>query len=90
MKTHHNYVFHSDFMIYFLFTMLFKLVISSVSKSANALCQPSVRIGTPSFLKFLAIQDHAENLEEQLWMQGREGVSVISHRSVTSSDFINK
>ena len=60
-----------------------------MSKVANAFCQPSVRIETPSFLKLLAIQDHAENLEE-LWMQWREGVSVISHRSVTSSDFINK
>ena len=61
-----------------------------MSKVANAFRQPSVRIETPSFLKFLAIEDHAENLEEQLWMQGREGVSVISHTSVTSSDFINK
>ena len=60
-----------------------------MSKVADAFCQPSVRIETPSFLKLLAIQDHAENLEEQLWMQGREGVSVISHRSVTDSDFIN-
>ena len=61
-----------------------------MSKVADAFCQLSVRIETASFLKLLAIQDHAENLEEQLWMQGREGVSVISHRSVTNSDYINK
>ena len=61
-----------------------------MSKVADAFCQPSVRIETASFLKLLAIQDHAENLEEKLWMQGREGVSVISHRSVTNSDYINK
>ena len=36
--------------------------------------------------KLLAIQDHAQNLEEQLWMGGRREVSVISHRPVTSSD----
>ena len=30
---------------------------------------------------------HAQNLEEQLWMEGRESVGVISHRCVTSSDF---
>ena len=34
----------------------------------------------------LAIQDHAQNLEEQLWMEGRRKVSITSHRSVTSSD----
>ena len=61
-----------------------------MSKVADTFCRPSVHIETHSFFKFLAIQGHAENLEEQLWMQGREGVSVISHRSVTSSDFINK
>ena len=32
------------------------------------------------------VQDHAQNLEEQLWMGGRREVSVISHRPVTSSD----
>ena len=37
-----------------------------MSKVANAFHQRSVHIETPSFLKFLAIQDHAENLEEQL------------------------
>ena len=57
MKTHHNYVFNSDFMIYFLFTMLFKLVTSSMSKLADAFHQLSVRIETPSFLKLLAIQE---------------------------------
>ena len=31
--------------------------------------------------KLLAIQDQAQNLEEQLWMGGRREVSVISHRS---------
>ena len=36
--------------------------------------------------KLLMIQDHAQNLEEQLWMGGRREVSVISHRPVTSSD----
>ena len=34
----------------------------------------------------LAIQDHAQNLEEQLWMEGRRKVSITLHRSVTSSD----
>ena len=34
----------------------------------------------------LAIQDHAEKFEEQLWMEGRRKVSITSHRSVTSSD----
>ena len=52
-----------------------------MSKVADAFCQPSVRIETPSFLKFLAIKDHAENLEEQLWMQGREeGECYISQK----------
>ena len=37
--------------------------------------------------KSLAIQDHAQNLEEQLWMGGRREVSIISHRPVTSSGF---
>ena len=60
-----------------------------MSKVADTFRWPSMRIETPSFLKLLAIQDHAENLEEQLWMQGREGVSLISHRSVSTSDFIN-
>ena len=36
--------------------------------------------------KLLAIQEHAQNLEEQLWMEGRREVSIILHRSVTSSD----
>ena len=30
MKTHHNYVFIQIFMIYFWFTMLFKLVATSL------------------------------------------------------------
>ena len=34
----------------------------------------------------LAIQDHTQNLEEQLWMGGRREVSIISHRPVTRSD----
>ena len=34
----------------------------------------------------LAIQDHAQNLEEQLWMGGRREVSIISHTPVTRSD----
>ena len=37
--------------------------------------------------KLLAKQDHAQNLEEQLWMGGRREVSVISHRPMTSSDW---
>ena len=37
-------------------------------------------------LKLLAIQDHAQNLEEQLLMGGTREVSIISHRPVTSSD----
>ena len=44
-----------------------------MSKVADTFCRPSVHIETHSFFKFLAIQGHAENLEEQLWMQGREG-----------------
>ena len=36
--------------------------------------------------KLLAIQDHAQNLEEQLWMGGRREVSIISHTPVTRSD----
>ena len=36
--------------------------------------------------KLLAIQDHAQNLEEQLLMGGRREVRVISHRPVTRSD----
>ena len=39
--------------------------------------------------KLLAIQGHAQTLEEQLWMGGRE-VSIISHGSVTSSDLKHK
>ena len=34
----------------------------------------------------LAIQDHAQNLEEQPWIGGRREVSTVSHRPVTSSD----
>ena len=37
--------------------------------------------------KLPAIQDHTQNLEEQLWMGGRREVSIISHRPVTRSDF---
>ena len=34
-----------------------------------------------------AIQDHAQNLEEQLWMEGRREVSItVSHRPVTITD----
>ena len=29
--------------------------------------------------KLLAMQDHAQNLEEQLWMEGREGVNVLNY-----------
>ena len=36
--------------------------------------------------KLLAIQDHTQNLEEQLWMGGRREVSIISYRPVTRSD----
>ena len=38
--------------------------------------------------KLLAIHDHTQNLEQQLWMGGRREVStsVISQRSVTRSD----
>ena len=36
--------------------------------------------------KLLAIQDHAQNLEEQLWMGGRREVSIISHRPMTRRD----
>ena len=36
--------------------------------------------------KLLAIQDHTQNLEEQLWMGGRREVSIIFHRPVTRSD----
>ena len=34
----------------------------------------------------LTIQDHAQTLEEQLWMGGRREVSIISHGPVTSRD----
>ena len=40
----------------------------------------------PPLSKLLAIQDHTQNLEEQLWMGGRREVSIISHRPVTRSD----
>ena len=36
--------------------------------------------------RLLAIQDHTQNLEEQLWMGGRRVVSIVSHRPVTRSD----
>ena len=36
--------------------------------------------------KLIAIQDHAQNLEEQLWIGGRREVSIISYRPVTGSD----
>ena len=36
--------------------------------------------------KLLAIQGHTQNLEEQLWMEGRREVSIISHRPVIRSD----
>ena len=36
--------------------------------------------------KLLAIQDHAQILEQQLWMGGRWEVSIISHRPVLRSD----
>ena len=35
--------------------------------------------------KLLAIQDHGQNLEEQLWMGGRREVGIIYHRPVISS-----
>ena len=35
--------------------------------------------------KLLAIQDHTQNLEEQLWMGGRREVSIIFNRPVTRS-----
>ena len=40
--------------------------------------------------KMLAIQDHAQNMEEQLWMEGRREVSIILHSSGTSRDFKSK
>ena len=36
--------------------------------------------------KLLAIQDHTQNLEEQLWMGGRREFSIIFYRPVTRSD----
>ena len=36
--------------------------------------------------KLLAIQDHTQNLEEQLWMGGRREVSIMFYRPVTRSD----
>ena len=36
--------------------------------------------------KLLAIQDHTQNLEEQLWMGGKREVSIIFYRPVTRSD----
>ena len=38
--------------------------------------------------KLRAIHGHTQNLEEQIWMEGTEGVSVISHRYVNSSSLI--
>ena len=40
----------------------------------------------PPSIKVARMQDHAQNLKEQLWMEGRGEVSFISHRRVTSSD----
>ena len=40
-----------------------------------------------SLSELLVIRDHAQNLEQQLWMRGgRKEVSVLSHRCVTSSE----
>ena len=36
--------------------------------------------------KLLAIQDHTQNLEEQLWMGGRRELSIIFYRPVIRSD----
>ena len=36
--------------------------------------------------KLLALQDHTQNLEEQLWMGGRREISIIFYRPVTRSD----
>ena len=36
--------------------------------------------------KLLAIQDHTQNVEEQLWIGGRREVSIICYRLVTRSD----
>ena len=36
--------------------------------------------------KLLAIQDHTQNVEEQLWIGGRREVSIIFYRPVTRSD----
>ena len=36
--------------------------------------------------KLLAIQDHAQNLEEQLWMGGRREVSIMCYRPVTRQE----
>ena len=35
--------------------------------------------------KLLAIEDHTQNLEEQLWMGGRREVSIISHTPLNRS-----
>ena len=40
--------------------------------------------------KLLAIQEHTQNLEEQLWMGGRREVSIISHRPMTRNDLKQK
>ena len=48
---------------------------------------------SPVFLlsKLLALQDNAQNLEEQqLWVKGRREVSIILHRSVTSRFEVKK
>ena len=45
-----------------------------------------IPLSSPYQSCFVAIQDHAPNLEEQLWMEGRREVSIMSHRPVTSSD----
>ena len=47
-------------------------------------------VWSPLFLlsKLLAMQDNAQNLEEQLWMEGRREVNFILHRCVTSRFFV--
>ena len=48
---------------------------------------------SPVFLlsKLLALQDNAQNLEEQqLWVKGRREVSIILHRSVTGRFEVKK
>ena len=50
-------------------------------------------VWSPLFLlsKLLALQDNAQNFEEQqLWVKGRREVSIILHRSVTSRFKVKK